>query len=163
MTRHLLNALVPEPLAAQLAKLRKAHDVFTRQWLPPHVTIIPPFDAFLTQPERRALQSVPAPFTVTLGEWGTFVRATTSVLYLRAESEALPAVREDIAQRVPTVAPFVPTESDFHVTIVSRVPNDQLDEVRAAVGREAVSGSFTIDRLTLFEWDDEVRRWIIVP
>lgn len=162
MTRHIITALVPEPLRSELAVLRRRYDTFTRQWLPSHVTIIPPFEQFLTRDERAFIRSYTCNVPVALSEWGAYPRQYNTVLFLKVADHAFDDVRADIVKTIPKLQPFVPTDPRYHVTVVNRIPNDKFEALSVEVKKHSVSASFTIDHLDLFEWDDEVRRWISV-
>ncbi|MBI5405389.1 MAG: 2'-5' RNA ligase family protein [Candidatus Kerfeldbacteria bacterium] len=164
MDRYTLVALVPEPHAAKLAALRKQHDVFTRQWLPPHITILPPFEYPLTRDEIATIREFPVNVTASFDGWGAYHRAVSSVLYLKTSSAdpSFSDVIDNILRTMPQLEKFRPQDFGAHVTVVSRIPNDQFDAVEAQVATEEISGTFTIDRLMLYRWDDEVRRWIAV-
>jgi hypothetical protein len=157
--RYVIVALVPEPLRLTMADLRRRHDLFTRQWLPPHVTVVPPFDEPLTRDEQQAIT---VKVEVALSGWGLFRRDRTSVIYQQLPVKSFDAVRAEVVRLAPRLATFTPSDSEYHVTVVSRIPNEQFDEVWKTVTAQPVTGSFTIDRLTLYEWDFELRRWIEV-
>lgn len=163
MPRHIITALVPEPLATSLAAMRRKFDVFTRQWLPPHVTVVPPFESDLFQEEIRAMQALPVDVTATLEGWGEFRRDQTSVIFQKLPATSFDAVRAAAAQAVPRLASSIPHDSEYHVTVASRIPNEVFDEVKAAVTANRISGNFTIAHLTVYEWDFDLRRWIEIP
>lgn len=164
MDRYTLAALVPEPFAVQLAAMRKQHDIFTRQWLPPHITILPPFEYPLSRDEIATIREFPVNVTATFDGWGAYRRALTSVLYLKTTSAnpSFTDVVENVLRTMPQLEMYRPKDFGAHVTVVSRIPNDMFDQVEATVTKETVTGSFTVDRLMLYRWDDEVRRWIAV-
>lgn len=163
MPRHTIAALVPEPLASELAALRRQYDTFTRQWLPPHVKIVPPFQLFLSRDEKAFIRTYKCSVPATLNEWGAYPRQYDTVLFLKVADHAFDRVREDVVHAIPKLQPLVPTDPRYHVTVVNRIPNDQFEALSAEVKKHSVNGSFTIDHLDLFEWDDFVRRWIRVP
>lgn len=160
MNRHTIVALVPEPFGSRLAALRHRYDVFTRQWLPPHITIIPPFELFLSRAEVEAVRDFRSETSATFDGWGVFRRSETSVLHLKLRDHKFFEIRDQLVQALPQLAPFKPDEIEAHVTAVSRIPNEQLADVESVVTSEQIEGTFTVDRLMLYRWDDEVRRWI---
>jgi 2'-5' RNA ligase len=162
MPRYTVSALVPDPLAFKISALRRQLDTFTRQWLPPHITIVPPFELDLTREEIQAVKSLPVDVTVALEGWGEFRRDRTSVIFQKLPATSFDAVRSATALGVPRLAVFIPQDSEYHVTIVSRIPNEVFDEVQAKVTAKALTGSFTVNHVTVYEWDDELRRWIEV-
>lgn len=160
MPRHIIVALIPKPLADELAQLRRQYDTFTRQWLPPHITIVPPFEQFLSSDEKAFIHTYRCNVPVTLGEWGAYPRQYNTVLFLKVADRAFDRVRQDIVHSIPKLKPYVPTDPRYHMTVVNRIPNDQFESLSLEVKKHSVNGSFTIDHLTLYEWDDMVRRWI---
>ncbi len=162
MKRYIVTALLPEPLRGKLAALRRHHDRFTRQWLPPHITIIPPFETILSRDEMQAIQTMPVDVKASFGGWGSFRRDTTSVLFLKIVNDVFGELRTKLLSTLPGLAPYASTDTTFHVTVVSRIPNELFDEVSSVVTKQEIAGDFTVDRLTLYEWDDEYRRWIEV-
>ncbi len=96
-----------------------------------------------------------------LGDWGTFERQYTSVLF-QSVIGAFDDVRTALARVVPRLALFVSKDSAHHVTVVSRIPNDQLPVLRDALAPHRVEGSFTLERVTLYRWDDTSRAWVEV-
>lgn len=162
MKRYTITALVPEPLHTTLADLRRQHDRFTRQWLPPHITLIPPFDYYFSREQLAALKSIPVNVTAELTGWGSFRRDQTSVIFQQLTAGSFDAVRTALGQTISDLIPLTPTDSEYHVTVVSRIPNELFDQVQQSVTANRVSGSFTVDRVHVFEWDDDLRRWIEV-
>lgn len=162
MKRYVVAALVPEPLRTKLADLRHQYDRYTRQWLPPHITIIPPFDEPLTRDQQQAIKNIPVNVEAALSGWGSFRRDRTSVIYQLLPAKSFDAVRAEVVRLAPQLTTFTPADSEYHVTVVSRIPNEQFDEVWKTVTAQPLTGSFTVDRLTLYEWDFELRRWIEV-
>jgi 2'-5' RNA ligase len=160
MTRYTIATLVPEPYASQLGAMRKEYDVFTRQWLPPHVTIIPPFELDLSRDEIATLREFPVNVSATFDGWSDFRRSTTSVLVLMLRDHKFRDLLENILRTLPKLEPFRPQEFEGHVTVVSRIPNERFDEVATVVTKDAVEGSFTVNKLMLYHWDDVVRQWI---
>ena len=71
-------------------------------------------------------------------------------------------VVDDLFAAVSSLEHLRPQDLDPHVTVVSRIPNEKAEAVEAVVTAQDIEGTFTIDHLSLFEWDDEVRRWISV-
>lgn len=165
MTRYVIVALVPEPFAQPLADLRRKYDSYCRQWLPPHFTIVPPFELFLSRSDQQAIKDYRGSARVELKSWDAYRRMTTSVLYASSNAPELEAMRQELLNAVPALKPFSADVPGYHVTVVNRIPNDQFEEVRKRVvdERPDVQGSFTIDRFTLYEWDHELHHWIEVP
>lgn len=161
--RSVIVALVPEPLRTMLADLRRQYDTFTRQWLPPHITVVPPFDEPLTHDEQQGIKTMPVHVEAALSGWGSFRRDRTSVIFQHLPTKSFDAARAEIVRLAPQLTTFTPADSEYHVTVVSRIPNEQFDEVWKTVTAQPVTGSFMVDRLTVYEWDFDLRRWIEVP
>lgn len=161
-SRHYIVALVPEPLATQIASLRKQYDTFTRQWLPPHVTIVPPFELFLTSQEIDWLRNFSVQCAATLDQLGAYRRTQSDVLFYQLLNHSFGQVRRDLLQALPRLAPLVEPDPTYHVTVVSRIPHERFDEIEQQVKQHAVQGTFTVERLMLYRWDDFVRRWIAI-
>lgn len=158
--RHVIVFPVPEPFASRLEAMRKQYDTFTRQWLPPHITVIPPFEHFITQQEIDAIRVLRVDVVATFAGWGSFQRSRTSVLFLKLDEHTVDAAREQLLQSAPTFRSFADGNSHSHVTVVSRIPNEQFEDVAKVVTAETVEGTFAVDRFMLYRWDDELRRWI---
>ncbi len=158
--RYTIDALVPEPYAAQLAALRRQYDTFCRQWLPPHVTLVPPFDMFLSRADKQLIRELRVSCDMTLGGLDAIVRKFTSVLCYSLPDGCLSPLRTAIYEVVPNLPVPEHRDDSFRVTVASRIPNDLLEPLKNEVGKQKVEGSFTIDRATLYSWDDDVRQWI---
>jgi len=160
--RYTIAALVPEPFASQLAAMRRKYDIYTRQWLPPHITILPPFEYDLTRDDIDIIREFPVNVSATFDGWAAFRRSLTSVLFLKLRDHAFPELLEGVLRTLPQLGQFRPRDFDGHVTVVSRIPNDAFSQVESTVSKESVEGTFSVDRLMLYRWDDELRRWIAV-
>jgi 2'-5' RNA ligase len=160
MHRYTIASLVPDPIGKTIAELRRQYDVFTRQWLPPHVTLVPPFERYLTRGEISSINQLRVDVTADLGRLDAISRDQTSVLFYQLPDGSFDEARQQLLSVVPNLKPYARTDQHYHVTVVNRVPNDQLEAVKQQVGQHSVSGSFHVDRVMLYEWDDEVRRWI---
>lgn len=160
--RYTIAALVPEPYATQLAALRRKHDTFCRQWLPPHVTLVPPFDMFLSRTDKELIREIRASCTAAYEGLGSIVRKYTSVLFYKFPDHSFDPLRTAIYAAVPTLPVPEHQDSSYHVTVASRIPNELLEPLQLEVGKHPVEGSCTVDRATLYAWDDYVRQWIEV-
>lgn len=158
--RYTIIALVPEPYAAQLASMRRQYDTFCRQWLPPHATIIPPFDMFLSRADKQLIRELRVSCNPSFGGLDAIVRKYTSVLFYSLPKGCLTPLRTAIYGAVPNLPVPEHNDDSFHVTVASRIPNELLEPLKSEVGKQKVEGSFTLDRATLYSWDDDVRQWI---
>lgn len=162
MIRYIVVALVPQPFRDTIAQLRREHDSFTRQWLPPHITVIPPFNFPLTRQEINAIRSLKLSETPTFDGYGEIRRPETSILLLELKDHGFQRMQDAVTTAVPALQEFVEQHPHPHVTVVSRIPNDRFEEVQSKATATDIDGSFSIKQLTLYQWDDEVRRWIEV-
>jgi 2'-5' RNA ligase len=160
--RFVIVALVPEPYQEQLGAMRKQYDIFCRQWLPPHVTIVPPFDLDLTRDEKTRLKQISVPTTSSFEGWGAYQRKFTSVLFQKLTDHSFDDLKIAVYDAVPMLPPQPVDDPTYHVTVVSRIPNEQFEPLQAEVSKNEVKGSFTVDTVTVYSWDDNVRQWLEV-
>ncbi|MFH0829325.1 MAG: 2'-5' RNA ligase family protein [Candidatus Kerfeldbacteria bacterium] len=160
--RFTIVALVPEPFASQFAAMRRQYDTFCRQWLPPHVTLVPPFDMFLSRADKQVICELSVQCTASFIGLDAIIRKYTSVLFYKLPDKSFDELRKAIYDAVPTLPAPERDDSSYHVTVASRIPNELLESLKKEVEKHEVKGSFTVDRATLYSWDDYVRQWIEV-
>lgn len=162
MSRYTIVALVPEPYATELNRMRKQYDTFCRQWLPPHVTIVPPFDLALTREEKSRLKQLSIPTKAVFDGWGEFRRKFTSVLFQKLPDHTFDDMKVAIYDAVPALPKTPVEDASYHVTVVSRIPNEAYEPLMTEVTSQDITGEFSVDHVTLYQWDDTVRRWLEV-
>ncbi len=159
--RYVVNALVPDPLGADLEMLRKRLDRWSNQWLPPHLTIVPPFNADLTDGQRHQIAAHAFPLEMELMEVGTFRQRHTSTVWYGVKARGLIARMNEFYADMPWLKPFADQRPiQPHVTVASRIPHHELTYVETAASAAKVVGEAKIERLSLFRWDDAAGRWV---
>jgi len=158
--RYVINALIPDPLAEPLDMMRKRLDRWSTQWLPPHITIIPPFNADLTDGQRHQIVSHPFPFELSLTSVGRFRHSRTGVVWYGVEAPDLKIRIEELFQTMPWLKPFADQRpGQTHITVASRVPHHEMNYVETAAAAAHLTGNAAVERLSLFRWDEAAHRW----
>lgn len=165
--RFVIVALVPEPWATDVNNLRREYDQWSRQWLPPHITIVPPFSGELGEHTIRDLEAFEANIPVNLQGWGAFHHERSNVLWLEAGEKGTHDIRRRLTEVLPDLATmFTHPAIDWngpashHVTVANRIPHDTFGKVESELKKIDLSGEFTIPRLTVFRWDAMTGRWL---
>lgn len=167
MSRYVIVALVPEPWATDIQKLRLEHDQWSRQWLPAHVTVVSPFHSRLQPDVIRAIEEAPLAIEARFGGWGTFPHEKSTTFWLDAGETGFADIRSRLATAVPGLTmvmtdPIIDwaTPSSHHVTVVNHVPNDQAQALETELRKIDIDGDFRIQHLTVFQWDPRLGRWL---
>lgn len=167
MARYVIAALIPNPWASDIQKLRLEHDQWSRQWLPAHITIVPPFHARFFGDVIRNIEEAAIPVSVSFQGWGSFGHDRTTTLWIETGAAGAADVRTKLAKLVPeltrvmTDPPIDWTQpASHHVTIVNHVPNDQVKTLEPEIRKIDIDGNFTIPHLTVFRWDPSVGQWL---
>ena len=167
MARYVLAALVPDPWASDIQKLRLEHDKWSRQWLPAHITIVPPFHARFFGDVIRKIEEAAVPISVTLQGWGSFPHEKSTTLWIEAGAAATADVRTKIAKLVPEVAQLMTdppidwnAPASHHITVVNHIPNEAVPPIETEMRKFDFDGTFTIPHVTLFRWDPVLGQWL---
>lgn len=161
MTQYVIVAELPEPLRSALARLRQEIDVWSKSWLPPHVTIVRPLALDLSTEMKNEIRR-PISLTSHLIRWATFRNPGRNGLYLEPTSEPFRRLRDDLFLRVPALArgdrsvdPYqkFSRHPKYHVTIAASVPDDEIDRVYAQVNKKEYPQPFTIGEPSLYSWN----------
>ncbi len=165
--RYCIVALVPEPWAKDIDELRTQHDKWTRQWLPPHITIVAPFYASLSREAVRAIEEAPVDIKVRLGGWGIFPHDRSDTLWIEAGDMSTKDAPARLAAAVPeltqvmTQPPIDWTKpSSHHVTVVNRVPKEVTPTLEPELRKIDIEGEFHVPHLTVFSWDSRIGQWL---
>lgn len=141
MKQWLIVAELPEPLRTELAQLRNEIDIWSGQWLPPHVTIFRPFGFDLSPTAIREIQR-PVAMTGQLLRWAVFRNPGSYVLYLAPTPEPLQRLRQGLLERVPepgktdhSTDPYAQFAAKpiYHVTIAASVPDSEINRIYSKV------------------------------
>ncbi|MBI2984327.1 MAG: 2'-5' RNA ligase family protein [Candidatus Kerfeldbacteria bacterium] len=167
MPRYTIAALVPDPWAAEIHALRRQFDRWSRQWLPPHLTIVPPVSADISLPMVVEIETFPADIAVNWQGWGAFHHERSNVIWLHAGQGVTDHLRPKLVSAIPSLAatatiPPVDWQGPaaYHVTVVNRVPHDVFAELDQELRKRTVAGQFVIPWLTVFQWDELTNRWL---
>lgn len=148
--RYVIVGLLPNPLQQQVAKLQQRYE-FKKQPLPPHITIIPPFQLPGFQTHASILQKVRfAPVEVVVGGAAAFRRTDANIVYLQVASPGIRMIIDDCKDAIPILAKVVPKIILLHITIAKGVPDVDLDRVLRELKEEQRRATFTLEKLTLF-------------
>jgi 2'-5' RNA ligase len=139
------------------------------QWeprIPLHITLTPPFTTHTTAEELEARWQVVAggrtPFQVMLDGFGRFDNAE-SVFFVRVVEN--PELTRLASETLATVADLrIPRGHHFtpHVTLAASAPRQTIDEYVARTAADTPHLSFTCDRFSLLELDQNARQWDVV-
>ncbi len=167
MARYVIVALIPEPWATDVQKLRLEHDKWSRQWLPAHITVAPPFHARFTGDTLRNIEAASLPITVTFQGWGSFVHDKSTTLWIEAGAASTADIRQRLTAAVPELAQMMtdpPIDwtqpASHHITIVNHIPNEVVPTIEPEIRKVDIEGNFTVSHLTVFRWDPRVGQWL---
>jgi hypothetical protein len=167
MARYVLAALIPDPWASDIQKLRLEHDKWSRQWLPAHITIVAPFHARFFGDVIRQIEEAALPISVTFQGWGSFVHDRSTTLWLEAGAASTAEIRTKLAAQVPELKNMLTdppidwaTPPSHHVTVVNHIPNEEAVKIEPEIRKIDIEGNFTIPHLTLFRWDPQLGQWL---
>lgn len=156
MIEYIVVALIPEPWCSAIVALRKKYDRWTTTDLPPHITIVRPLHD-LPSVLRAKAGSLRYPFQVTFGPWNTFGNPDNNVVWIDPGQAEPRRVADQLYQDFPDLKNFdngryQPGKAHiFHITAANHIPDQDFGHVAAAMRQEKISGSFTIERLTVFK------------
>lgn len=162
MNQYIIIALLPEPIASDLAQLRAELDIWTPQWLPPHVTIVRPF-ALELPPDALARIQQPLAITAQVMRWATFRNPDNNVLYLEPTQEPFRREYQALFERVPelhagdtSIDPnrrFADTPT-FHITVAAHIPDNVIDRIFSKVSQKTYLQVFQIHQFSLFSQEN---------
>lgn len=150
---------VPEPFGSQLQAARARFGDELAEFVPTHVTLVPPTEVDPSPDHLAAIDEHlavlarrHAPFTVHLQGTATF-RPVSPVVYLplasgAAQCTALQADCRTGVLAVPLKFPYEP-----HVTIAHRIDDAGLD--RAYAEMAGFDARFSVTEITRYEYDDD--------
>ncbi len=163
---HVIVALIPDDWVAPFTNLRQQHDRWSDHWLPPHITVLRPFQRDLSDAIVNVIQREPIDLNVVLGDAGTFRNDGRNTIWIdpgqadreRVTHRALNIVRRDRDVSVDVCA------SHFHITVVDRVPEHLTSDVLSRVQARRPTGAFCINRLKVYRKGDGPNdRYTLVP
>jgi hypothetical protein len=167
LARFVIIALIPEPWAGDIQKLRLEHDHWSRQWLPAHITIVAPFLARMSFDLVRDIELAPLEIRGTIGGWGSFLHDRTNTIWLEAGESATREARVQLAKAVPGMTGIMTDPAidwdvppSHHVTVVNHVPHDVYKDLEATLRKIDIDGDFTVPHLSVFHWDRRLGRWL---
>lgn len=167
MARYVIAALIPEPWATDIQKLRLEHDRWSRQWLPAHITIAPPFHARFFGDTIRNIEEAALPVAVTFQGWGSFPHEKSTTLWIETGAAGTAEIRSKLIQIVPELSqmqtdpPIDWTQAaSHHVTVVNHIPNEEAAKIEPEIRKIDIDGNFTIPHLTVFRWDPQLGQWL---
>lgn len=165
--RFTIAALIPDPWAKDIQDLRRQYDKWSRQWLPPHITIAPPFNAELSAGTIADIENIDANIAVNFQGWGKFSHERSNVLWLETGENGTKDIRSLLARTLPDLVATATTPpidwaapASHHVTVVNRVPHEELAKLEADLRKIDITGDFTIPHLRVFQWDAVTGRWL---
>lgn len=167
--RYIIVAVLPEPWAKEFDSLRRKYDRWSKQWLPPHVTIIPPFEVAGNEDRLRSIESLTVDLAIEFQGWGHFTHANANVIWHNPGQPRPSDVRKLILREQPWLEqvhpsldpyPLFSEKPHFHITVASHVPDHNCDAIWTEIKNIDLEGSFVIPRLTVFQWDAQHRRWV---
>ncbi len=159
MPRYGIAGLVPRPWSTAVEAIRSGCDIWSKVWLPPHITVVRPFDAELLPNVIDRIHRRTVHLRVTLQGWGSFRRPDSNVIWLdpgQKEGQQVQGVALEILRAAGHV---LPAEGTFHITAVNHIPDAYFGDTWDLVTVRSVTGSFVIRRLRVFvqlangEWD----------
>jgi len=167
MARYVIAALIPDPWATDIQKLRLEHDKWSRQWLRAHITIVPPFHARFMGDTLRNIEAAALPINVTFQGWGSFPHEKSTTLWIETGAAGTADIRQRLVGAVPELAQMLmdpqvdwTQSASHHVTIVNHIPNDALASIEPEIRKIDIEGTCTIPHLTVFRWDPRVGQWL---
>lgn len=161
--RYTISALIPEPWASEFLGWRKEYDRWSNSWLPPHITIIPPFQAAVPPSILAEIERTPLTIPVSFGKWGSYDRPNSHVIWVDPGQEGPKAARKQLLDAYPEFQKYLRDPADgerYHVTIVNRVPDSDFTRIFSELQQKKVEGTFEIPQLTVFVWDRLTSRWL---
>lgn len=169
LQRYTIIAKIPEPWATQLNDLRKQFDRWSRQWLPPHITIIPPFETDLPVSSLRAVSDLEIPIDINFKGWGSYRHPGFNVIWLDPGTDSPAKAQTRMLNQLPMFRDYLvnpryapPGDRKFHITIASRVPDAELENTWSELSKIEVTGTLTIPGMKAYAWDAQLRRWLEV-
>jgi 2'-5' RNA ligase len=149
--------LIAGTTGVEVDGLRRALGARALQRIPPHITLVPPFNVADERvagvvDDMRAAAAIEPPFVVTLGAAATFW-PDNPVVYLRVgdDSGALQRLHDRLAV-APDPRPFVP-----HVTVAENVAPARIPSAVEVL--DSYAADVTIRHLHLLQHDAARRRW----
>ncbi len=143
------------------------YDHWSKQWLPPHITIVAPFSSDLSEAAIQAIESMEVNIPVKLQGWGAFTHERSNVLWLETGEQGTKDVRAKLARQIPEIvaAEMRPpvdwtAPASHHVTVANRIPHEEFAKLQAELKKIDISGEFTIPHLRVFVWDVLTGRWL---
>jgi 2'-5' RNA ligase len=148
--RYVIVGLLPDQMQKQIAELQQRYE-FRKQTLPPHITIIPPFQLPGFQTRASILQKVKfSPVQVVVGHVAAFRRPDANIVYLQVASPGILMVIDICKDAIPALTQVVPRRIQLHITIAKGVPDADLDRILSELKEEQHRDTFTLEKLTLF-------------
>lgn len=161
MMQYVIVAELPEPLRSELAPLRKEIDVWSKSWLPPHVTIVRPFTIAMSE-LMMAEFARPISLTAQILRWATFRNPNNNVLYLEPTPEPFQKLRRNLLDRVPELMKRDQSgdahkdfdqDPKFHITVAAGVPDEDIGKIYSKVSQKTYMNVFRIHNLSLYSME----------
>ena len=158
MNRFFVGIELPEPIGNLINRWRAQWYPHGLQTVPPHVTVVPPFQA--NPDDKHLWQEITQPLvlsdnlTVHLCNFGAFFHSTC-VFYVRVEdSPSLEQVHHRLEARIAEVLPtFNISQRPFHphVTIANRLKPHQLHQIQQELQHQPLNDVIRAKEVTVFQ------------
>ena len=165
--RFLIVAKLPEPLAGRVEEEIQRYDRWSKRHLPPHMTIIPPFDTVLPKQTINEIIQFRCELPISFHGWGFFNNPNDNVAFLHPGRKECERVRQEILTAIPSLNPFARSrepdaENDvpnYHITIAWKIPDADRSSRDSILLQAPLEGSCTISHLTMYRWNDGDNYW----
>ena len=161
MPKYLITLTLTEHLADYANKLRLEFDQWHKRWLPAHVTLIPPTEGELTTDQIKQLKALRFSIDLHTRGWGSFQRDGANVVSLIPQADGLLEIWHQVARVVADGVHGSPVMPNFHVTIASKIPDAEFQNVLARVIKRDSHGHCRITQLNVYVWDPAAEYWKI--
>ncbi len=161
-TKYVIVFLLPEILTKRILALRKNFQPNADPSLPPHITIIRPFN--LGAEQQAALQEIArlevVNSAVKYGGANTFMSGDQeNVVYLGCEGKTLQTAQDAVCRVLPKLSPFQDETSTFHITVARNVLGESLDQLLTELTTSDFKGNFIPRQLSVYCKNSGDRGW----